>query len=139
MKLSTAVGEADLVHQLVDQKDPASTSLEHIRSLGRVRYVGDLESRTRIPHDDQNIARVVICNDTLDELRRIALAAMEDRVGQCFLQREFNLVLMPDDAGLVRERLRDSVGDRTDGGGFCGNHDVELAGRAEWGEGGGGV
>ena len=115
MKLSTTVGEADLVHQLVDQKDPASASFEDIRSLERVRYVGDLESRTRIPHDDQNIARVVIGNDTLDELRRIALAAMEDRVGQCFLQREFNLVLMPDDAGLVRERLRDSVGDRTDG------------------------
>jgi hypothetical protein len=132
MKLPTAVGEADLVHQLVDQEDPASAYFEHVRSFERVRHTGDLESWARITHDDQHIAGVFVSNETPDELRRIALAAVADGIGQCLPQRQLNLELMPDDAGLVPEGLRDPVGHRADGCGICGNHDVELAGRAEW-------
>jgi hypothetical protein len=57
---------------------------------------------------------------------------MLDGVSQCLLQRQLNLELMADDAWLVAERLRDPVGHCADCCGVCGNHDIELAGRAEW-------
>ena len=131
-KLSTTLGEADLVHQLVDEKDPASASFEHVCALERVRHPGHLKSWPRITDDDQHVARVIVRHQTLDGLRGIALAAVADRIGERFLQRQLDLELMPGDPGLIPERLRDTFGHRIDSDGVSGNYDVELAGRAEW-------
>src|SRR5262245_17421134 len=60
---------------------------------------------------------------------------MSDGVGQRFLQRQLNLELMADDAWFVAERLRDAGCHGTYRGGVGGNHDIELAGRAERQEG----
>src|SRR4029453_10273953 len=132
MKLPTAVGEADLVHQLVDQEDPAPASFEQICSVERIRHAGDLESWARITDEEQHVPGVFVRDQTLDQLRRIALTAMLDGVSQCLLQRQLNLELMADDAWLVAEHLRDPAGPCADCCGGWGNHDFELGGRAEW-------
>ena len=101
MQLPPTVGEANVLHELVDQEDSASVSLEQVGFIQGVCHGGDVESRAWITNHDQYIARVVR-DATLDGLRPIALAAVADGIGERFLQRQIDLELMPDDPGLVR-------------------------------------
>lgn len=99
VKFPTTVGEANVLHELVDQEDSASVSLEHVSFIQGVCHGGDVESRAWIPNHDQYIARVVR-DATLNGLRPIALATVAEGIGERFLQRQIDLELMPDDAGL---------------------------------------
>ena len=47
LHLAAAVGEADFVHQLVDQEDAPAAALEHVLALERVRHRRRLEARAR--------------------------------------------------------------------------------------------
>jgi hypothetical protein len=102
-----------------------------VGTVERIRHVHEIESTTRIAHDNPHLAGLPVGDRAADKFRGIARAAMTDRVCQCLLERQFDLELASEDADLAPEHLGDTLGDATDGSGIGGNDQVKLAGRRE--------
>ena len=91
--LGAALLVAHLVHELVDQVDPASAGREEILAHDRARDRGRVEPRTGVSDDDQHAACVIACHAALDLFRRVVAAAVLDRVGERLAQGELDLEL----------------------------------------------
>jgi len=56
MELPAVIGEADFVHQLLHQEDPAPARLQNIVAVERIRHAHEVESTARITHDNAHVA-----------------------------------------------------------------------------------
>ena len=131
LDLPAVVRELHLVHELVDEVDPAPAVAQQVGALPRVGDMGRVEASAGVADDDHDLARLVAGHAALDALPGVALAAVLDGVGQGLPQRDLDLELLPRRELHPAHHLHDPVAEGRGGRGVRGDHHVELAGRAQ--------
>ena len=126
--LGSALFETDLIHQLVDEVDPAAACRENVLAHDGARDGCGIESRPRIANDDEKAARreamgafgddTVYLEKYLERPRHVEFQILADNYGnvvhlferECSIQRRHQKIVEESPSPALGEKLRKKMG-----------------------------